>query len=65
LEAEKLSDEHGIPFGSNISPLSQSYFPNSFREKFPDLDLDSEEIQELVGYSEYYEGGWEHSAVCW
>lgn len=60
-EAVKISEETGIPFGASISPLSQSYIPNSLQEKFPDIDR--EFYSELAGaYGEYE--GWQHSAVC-
>lgn len=32
--AEKISGETGIPFHSQITPISQSYFPPSFRTKW-------------------------------
>lgn len=60
-EAEALADEHGIPFSSNISPLGQSYSPESFETKWEGID--KEMMQEVTGtYNEY--SGWEHSAVC-
>lgn len=64
-KAEKLAEKYGLPFSSNVSPLSQSYFPESFVEKFGDLDSDT--VYDITGaYTSYYnEGaGWEHSAVC-
>jgi hypothetical protein len=63
-EAEAIASEHGIPFASNISPLSQSYMTPTFREKWPDV---SKEVMESVTntYAEYDEySGWQHSAVC-
>lgn len=61
--AEKLAEENGISFSSSISPLSQSYVASTFAEKWPDIEEDfANEITEA--YSEYGDGGWEHSAVC-
>lgn len=61
--AQDLSEEHGISFSSSISPLSQSYIASTFHEKWPDVD---EELANSIteAYSEYGDGGWEHSAVC-
>ncbi len=60
-EAVAISEETGVPFSAYISPLSQSYLPNSFSEKFPELD--SSFANEMAGaYGEYE--GWQHSAVC-
>jgi hypothetical protein len=60
-KAEKISDETGIPFYANVTPLSQSYVPASMAEKFPDLDRIF--AGEITGaYGEY--GGWQHSEVC-
>lgn len=60
-EAVAISEETGVPFSAYISPLSQSYLPNSFSEKFPELD--SLFANDLAGaYGEYE--GWQHSAVC-
>lgn len=59
--AVKISEETGIPFSAGVSPLSQSYIPNSLQEKFPDIDR--EFYSEISGaYGEYE--GWQHSAVC-
>lgn len=60
-EACDISEEHGIPFESNISFLSQGYVPESFATKFKDLDRDIM-YQVTNVYNEYE--GWEHSAVC-
>ena len=61
-EAEKISEETGIPFSSGISPLGQSYIPGSLKEKFPDVDTDfAYEVADAHG--EY--DGWQHSAVCY
>lgn len=59
--AVKISEETGIPFSAGVSPLSQSYIPNSLSDKFPGVDR--EFYSELAGaYGEYE--GWQHSAVC-
>lgn len=34
LRAEKLSEEHGIPFYAWVSPLGQAYRPTTFEEKW-------------------------------
>lgn len=60
-EAVKISEETGIPFSASVSPLSQSYIPDSLSEKFPDVDRDF--YSEMTGASGEYEG-WQHSAVC-
>lgn len=69
-KAVALSEKYGVPFRANISPLSNSYVPDSFStSKFAELDLDTvcdisgvwgEWISELLSGS----GGWLHSAVC-
>jgi hypothetical protein len=62
-EAVELSEKYGIPFRPSISFLRNSYFPESFDEKFSELD--SEIVSDLTGaWREYSDGGWEHSAVC-
>ena len=63
-EAVALSEEHGIPFNSEVSFLGQSYFPNSFKEKYKG-ELDSDLVYSITdASSEYGYGGWEHSDVC-
>jgi hypothetical protein len=59
-EAVQISEETGIPFRASVSPLSQSYVPNSLSEKFPGVDR--EFYSEIAGASG--EEGWQHSAVC-
>jgi hypothetical protein len=62
-EAVALSEAHGIPFNSEISFLGQSYFPESFQEKYGDVNSDIVyAITEAT--SEYGDAGWEHSDVC-
>lgn len=63
-EAEVLSEEHGIPFSSPISHLSQSYYPFSYEEKYPSLD--KRLVENITGaQSEYGCTGWEHSQICY
>lgn len=63
-EAEQIANDNGIPFYSDISPVSQSYIPNSLQEKWNEVSRDIVQ-EETDAYSEYdYCGGWQHSAVC-
>jgi len=39
-EAEKIAEEHGIPFSSGVSPLSQNYMTRSFPEKWDGVSSD-------------------------
>ena len=61
-EAEAIAEKHGIPFSSNVSPLSQGYRPESFDEKYSDV---SNDIMSSVTdcCNEYV--GWQHSKVCY
>ena len=67
-KAEEIAEKYGIPFGSCVSPLGQSYLPNSFPEKWKDLSEDK--IEELNGefacdWANVMDGyGWQHSSVC-
>lgn len=62
-EAVKLSEEHGIPFNSEVSFLGQSYFPASFSEKYGDVNSDI--VYAITeASSEHGDSGWEHSDVC-
>lgn len=61
-EAERLSDEHGIPFYGEVSLLGQPYVPSSFKSKWENVD------PEVVGSETgvYSDGsGWQHSQVCY
>lgn len=62
-EAVALSEKHGIPFRAEVSPLSQTYVPEAFRERFAKMDMDRvEEIMDVsIDPGQY---GWERSAVC-
>lgn len=61
-EAEELSERYGIPFSGCISALSQNYTPESFIQKFSDLD--SNFVDRVTGSYPSSYGGWEHSAIC-
>jgi hypothetical protein len=63
VEAENISEEYGIPFHSNISPLSQTYTPASYKKKFGDIPDIVDELSNWDNAPGEYEG-WEHSAVC-
>lgn len=70
-KAEKLAEEHGVPFYSSVSPLSQEYVPSTFEEKFGELldaeddDGDNEVLEGILGFTPDCETeGWQHSAVC-
>ncbi len=61
--AVDLSKKHGIPFDSNISPISQSYKPNSYGA----LTIEQQDIiSDVVEFdSNYYDrNGWQHSRAC-
>lgn len=63
--AEKLAEQYGVPFSSDVSPLGQSYTPMSFTTKFGELDRDMVyDLVEVLPGGEYDVEGWEHSAVC-
>lgn len=74
-EAEKISEEYGIPFYANCSPLSQQYFPESYDKKWGKFEVENsssedEEYEEINLLTKFdlcrneYGDGWEHSAVC-
>jgi hypothetical protein len=62
-EAVALSEKYGIPFQSPVSFLGQSYFPNTFKQKYKGVDT-SFVYSVTYASSEYGYGGWEHSDVC-
>lgn len=64
-EAQKISDDSGIPFYSHISPLSQSYVPNSLQEKWNEVSREVVQEETEAGSEDDYCGGWQHSAVCY
>jgi hypothetical protein len=61
-EACEISEKYGIPFSSYISFLSQGYKPESFEEKYGDVNGDI--VSSLTDNSNEY-SGWQHSAVCY
>lgn len=64
-EAVALSEKYGIPFYAQVSFLSQSYTPDSYYEKFGDLDKDTvNDLTDCYPGGEWGGSGWEHSAVC-
>jgi len=62
-EACRLAEQHGIPFYSSVSHISQNYVPNSFPDKFGHIDPDFVQAVTEV-YNTADASGWEHSAVC-
>lgn len=64
--ATDLSEEHGIPFYASCSELGQSYYPDTFEEKYREIDSDfAAGITGASVNSDFRSGGWEHSAVCY
>lgn len=76
-KAEEISEKYGIPFNpASVAPegfftaytehFSSVFTPESFDEKFGDLDLDflynDEELTDCTPGQ--YGPGWEHSQVC-
>lgn len=63
-EAVKVSEEYGIPFYPDVSPLYQGFRPRSFYEKWREvLDREDDLAYELLEGIPQYEG-WQHSMVC-
>lgn len=63
-KAVKISEKYGIPFGSKISFLYQTYRPMSFHEKWKELVNETDDIYELLDFGLPEDEGWEHSMVC-
>jgi hypothetical protein len=64
-EACSLSDEHGIPFFTNVSLLGQPYVPEKFESKWIDLDRDFvSNITEVMAEDLERAYGWQHSQAC-
>ena len=64
-EACNLSDQHGIPFFTNVSLLGQPYVPEAFESKWTDLDRDFvANITEVAAGDLGSAYGWQHSQVC-
>lgn len=63
-EAVRLSEENGIPFVGNPTPLNNNYVPISYDEKFGELD--EEFVSDLtdVWPNEFGGDGWAHSDIC-
>lgn len=60
-KAEKISEEYGIPFYAHISPISNTYIPATYNDKWSSLD---EEEVNGVYIDPDLSDGWRHSAVC-
>lgn len=62
-EAVAISDERGIPYRFEISPLCNFYKPDSFNAKFGDIRDDAfEELEEPS--IDNQKRGWETSQIC-
>ena len=61
-QAVELSEELGVPFNSNISPLYNSYIPKTFQTKFPKVTI--ELVQNLIDSEDWHSCGWKHSQIC-
>lgn len=63
-EAQKLSEEHGIPFRpeTHIMWCRPSYIPRSLKEKFPELDSDF--ISDATDAWGGRYPGWQYSQTC-
>lgn len=65
LKAQKIADDFGIHFNSNISPISQTYIP--YGEKYKKL-MEIEDLFEDFDFpydDDYDDSGWAHSAICY
>ena len=62
-KAVALSEEYGVPFDSDITPLSMPYRPTSFYSKFGDVDR--HDLYKLIGIPLPEYEGWQTSSVCW
>lgn len=60
-EAEKISEEYGVPFYANVSPIYQQYTPESFFTKWEKIDPEYAGVEDA---DEYGGSGWQHSDVC-
>lgn len=63
-KAVEVAEKYGVPFDSNISPIGNTYSPESVRSLHPKVSTDF--IDSLTGtYDEenYEYGGWKHSAA--
>lgn len=62
-EAIQISEQYGIPFDSEVSPLSNTYTPRSFEDKYGSINKEIMYLNDFASGSSY-SSGWEHSAVC-
>jgi len=64
-EACALADESGLPFFTNVSVVGQPYVPETFQNKWRDLDRDFVANLTEVATSDLSSAyGWQHSQVC-
>lgn len=64
-KAVKLSEMYGVPFSARVSPLSNTYTPQTFQKKFGRVDADFvDEVTDTWDDEGRSYGGWRHSAVC-
>lgn len=61
VKARLISEEYGVPFETDVSPVGNSYTPTSFEVKFEKLDRSKIWDEFGVWPDEY--AGWEHSAA--
>lgn len=64
-EAEALAEEHGVPFepDDDIMWCTPAYIPESFAEKFPEIDHEFVyEVANVYPGCEY--NGWQQSQTC-
>ncbi len=78
-EIVQISEETGIPFRAIVSPLSQTYRPHTFIEKwgetinttinvkskYSDSWYDTTIFEDVAEYGPGEHEGWQHSAVCY
>ena len=75
-QAERISDETGVPLEAIVSPLAQTYWPEGGHEKWtkkleeaglaPEDEGEVDALLQELGVIDYDYAypGWEHSAVC-
>lgn len=67
-EAEKLSEQSGIPFRPKFgTPFQMSYIPKSLKKKWAELQQDDEGYEFVGEFTGAYGGeydGWQSSQVC-
>lgn len=66
VKVEKIAEKYGVPIDCDISPLYNTFTPESLEEKWKEIDAES--FDELFGEAgmciEDTYAGWQHSAVC-